>query len=111
MINLQQLNENFSFTNAAKARIESFAVDAKTRKLIPEVVSIMETKLNPNDGSSSKYFIAIGFFSKGQVDKFPKGTVANIDGIRVAFGLASDRYQYFFARTLDVDSDGIFFLT
>jgi hypothetical protein len=111
MITLEQLNQNFSFTEAAKNRIATFAMEARARKLVPHVVSIMETKLIPKDGCQSINMISIGFFTKAQADKFPKDTIAHIGELRVAFGLAPDRYKHFFGKTLDVDDYGIFFLT
>lgn len=110
MTTLDELNQNFSFTPKARARIDQYWAYSRSEKEDPAVLGISAMKLFPKDGSTPVEAVFVGFYSRRQAANFPPNSVANIDGMPVAFFLTPDRYAHFYGRTLDVTDNDVFFL-
>ena len=110
MMTLQQLNQNFSFTAKARARLDEYWDYSRSQNEDPAVLGICEMKVFPKDGSATFTNIFVGFYSRKEAANFPPNSVAMIDGMPVGFFLPPERYTHFYGRTLDVTDHDVFFL-
>jgi hypothetical protein len=111
MITRAELHASFKISQRAMKLIYALR-DRVTEEdgEIPEALVIKWVKTIFNDGRETPYTVGLGFYDRQLFSQVQPGYWTIIHDMKIVFFVIERDFPHFYGKTLDLDSDGVFFL-